>query len=204
MRNWLRIVYKALQLVRMQAYAKCCSAIFRFQLMMNGVSYGNNIRCFNSIPALQINRRSGLVTIGNHVTFNAFTDHSWYSNCKLLVMKDAELTIDNNSGMNGVMVYCSKAIKIGKNVKIGGGTRITDSNHHSLDYKIRRTSEDANNAKSAPVTIGDDVFIGANCYIGKGVTIGDRSIVAAGSVVVKPIPVDEIWGGNPARFIKKV
>ena len=50
----------------------------------------------------------------------------------------------------------------------------------------------------------DDVFIGANCYIGKGVIIGDRSIVAAGSVVVKSIPADEIWGGNPAKFIKKI
>ena len=91
-----------------------------------------------------------------------------------------------------------------KHVKIGGGTRISDSNHHSLDYKIRRTSRDCKLAKSAPVIIGDDVFIGANCYIGKGVTIGDRSIVAAGSVVVKSIPADEIWGGNPAIFIKKI
>lgn len=200
----LRILYKASRYVGMLISANWCTAVFKLSLLVNEVRYGKNLRCFNSIPTLQINRHSGQVRLGNNITFNAYTDHSWYSNCKLLVMKDAQLTIDDNSGMNGVMVYCSKAVTIGKNVKIGGGTRITDSNHHSLDYKIRRTSEDVNNAKSAPVTIGDDVFIGANCYIGKGVTIGERSIVAAGSVVVKSIPQDEIWGGNPAKFIKKI
>lgn len=122
-----------------------------------------------------------------------------------MVLKDTELTIGDNSGMNGVMVYCSKRVTIGDNVKIGGGTRISDSNHHSLDYLKRRdANQDAANAMSLPVTIGNDVFIGANCYIGKGVTIGDRSIIAAGSVVVKPIPPDEIWSGNPAKLIKQI
>lgn len=106
--------------------------------------------------------------------------------------------------MNGVMIYCSKKVVIDNHVKIGGGTRISDSNHHSLDYKIRRTSKDSKQAKSSPIIIGDDVFIGANYYIGKGVTIGARSIVTAGSVVVKSVPADEIWGGNPAIFIKKI
>lgn len=56
--------------------------------------------------------------------------------------------------------------------------------------------------KTGPISIGDDVFIGANCIINKGITIGDRSIVAAG-IVVKSIPEDEICGGNPAKLIKK-
>lgn len=60
------------------------------------------------------------------------------------------------------------------------------------------------NAKTAPIVIGDYVFIGARCMILKGVTIGDRSIVAAGSVVTKSIPADELWGGVPAKFIKKL
>lgn len=88
-------------------------------------------------------------------------------------------------------------------MKIGGDSRISDSNHHPLDYLKRRDAkQDAANAMSLPVTIGNDVFIGANCYIGKGGTIGDRSIIAAGSVVVKSIPPDEIWGGNPAKFLR--
>ena len=54
------------------------------------------------------------------------------------------------------------------------------------------------------IELGDDVFIGVNSIVTKGVTIGDRSIIAAGSIVVKSIPNDEIWGGNPAKFLKKI
>lgn len=55
---------------------------------------------------------------------------------------------------------------------------------------------------SSPIIIEDDVFIGMNCLILKGVTIGARSIIAAGSVVTKSIPSDCIAAGNPAKVIK--
>jgi acetyltransferase-like isoleucine patch superfamily enzyme len=51
--------------------------------------------------------------------------------------------------------------------------------------------------------IGNDVWVGTNCLIRKGVTIGDGSIIGMGSIVTKDIPPYEIWGGNPARLIKK-
>jgi acetyltransferase-like isoleucine patch superfamily enzyme len=57
---------------------------------------------------------------------------------------------------------------------------------------------------SEPIVIGDDVFIGANSIVLKGVNIGDRSIIGAGSVVSKNIPADEIWAGNPIKFIKRI
>ena len=82
---------------------------------------------------------------------------------------------------------------------------IYDSNFHSLDWRKRRNRlEDIADAKKSPICIGDYVFIGAHCIIGKGVTIGDKSIIAAGSVVTRDVPAGEIWGGNPAKFIKKI
>lgn len=87
---------------------------------------------------------------------------------------------------------------------------INDSNSHALDYLSRRYERelvDLQNyacIKHAPVIIGNDVFIGARTIINKGVTIGDRSIIAAGSVVVKNIPNDCIAGGNPCKVIKHV
>ena len=200
----LRLIYKSLQYGFVLFDSYICTLSFKIILLLNEVKYGEGIKCYNSTPKLQINRK-GYLSLGKNIIFNSYTDHSWNSNCKLLVLKDAELTIGDNSGMNGVMVYCSKRVVIGDNVKIGGGTRISDSNHHSLDYVIRRDAKkDAANAMSLPVTIGNDVFIGANCYIGKGVSIGDRAIIAAGSVVIKSVPSDEIWGGNPAKFIKQI
>ena len=200
----IRLFYKATQYGNVSLKAKVCLMKFKLFLKLNDCKYGHGLRCYNATPALQINKNSGVVSFGKNVMFNSYTDHSWNSKCKLIVLANATLTIGDDSGMNGVMIYCSQKVLIGNHVKIGGGTRISDSNHHSLDYKIRRTSEDSKQAKSSPIIIGDDVFIGANCYIGKGVTIGARSIVAAGSVVVKSIPADEIWGGNPAKFIKKI
>ena len=52
--------------------------------------------------------------------------------------------------------------------------------------------------------IGDKVWIAANSVITKGINIGNGAVVAAGSVVTKDIPEHELWGGTPARFIKKI
>lgn len=202
---FIRTIYKAISFSKVIFLQKLFTAIFKIRLRINAVEYGCFIKTFNAIPGLLINRNCAYVGIGNNVMFNNFTDHSWNSKCKLIVTKGATLFIGDNSGMNGVMIYCSLFIKISNNVKIGGGTRISDSNHHSLDFKNRRDYiTDHMDAKAKPVIIEDDVFIGAGCIIGKGVTIGARSIVAAGSVVVKSIPSDEIWGGNPAVLIKKI
>lgn len=123
------------------------------------LKFGYGLRCFNSVTALLINKKSGVVSFGNNVIFNSYTDKSWNSKYKLIVLAHATLTIGDNSGMNGVMIYCSKKVVIDNYVKIGGGTRISDSNHRSLDYKIRRTSKDSKQAKSSPIIIGDDVYI---------------------------------------------
>ena len=58
--------------------------------------------------------------------------------------------------------------------------------------------------KCAPVVIENNVFIGAHCIILKGVSIGENSIIGAGSVVTKNVPANQIWAGNPAKFIRKI
>lgn len=104
--------------------------------------------------------------------------------------------------MNGSLVFCSQKITIGDNTIIGGGMRIFDKNFHSTDYRVRRDKKRFSECVSRPIFIGDDVFVGTNCIICKGVTIGNRSIISAGSVVVKDVPADSIVGGNPAIVIK--
>ena len=91
-------------------------------------------------------------------------------------------------------------------MKIGGNVRIYDHDFHAVNYLARRDSQlDMTQCKSAPVVIGDDVFIGANSIILKGVTIGDRSIIGAGSVVsLKEIPPDSLVAGNPARILRNL
>lgn len=110
--------------------------------------------------------------------------------------------------MTSTSIYCQNRIEIGSHVMIGADTIIMDTNFHSLDYSIRGTRREgyqyAGTINTAPVKIGKHVFIGTRSIINKGVTIGDGAIIAAGSVVVKDIPAWEVWGGNPAKFIKQI
>lgn len=88
---------------------------------------------------------------------------------------------------------------IGKNVIMGPDVKIYTKNHRfeSLELPIQYQGH-----SEEKVVIGNDVWIGANSVILPGVTIGDHSIVAAGSVVTKDIPSFAIVGGVPAKIIK--
>ena len=115
--------------------------------------------------------------------------------------------------------YLSAAnlIQIGNFVGIGRYTHIFDNNNHPISprerilHRIRvapggkdysSLGEQWEMADSAPIIIEDNVWIGMYCFIGKGVRIGEGSIVARNSVVVKDVPPYSIVAGNPARVVK--
>ena len=112
----------------------------------------------------------------------------------------ASLKIGNNVGMSSTRMWIHDSVTIGDNVKVGACVLITDTDAHPLDYLARSTSNEG--TKSAPIVIEDDVWVGAHSIILKGVTIGARSIIGAGSVVTKSIPADCVAAGNPCRVIK--
>ncbi len=115
------------------------------------------------------------------------------------------LIIGKNSGMSNTVIQCHERIEIGHHVNIGAGCIIMDSNFHSTNWQDRLDRvKDIENHRNAPVKIGDVVFIGTRSIICKGVTIGNHAMIAAGSVVVTDVPANEVWGGNPAKFIKKL
>jgi maltose O-acetyltransferase len=89
-------------------------------------------------------------------------------------------------------------ITVGHHSKIGPGCHLVTADH-PRDYIERR----GHKVRGLPITIGKDCWIGANVTIVPGVTIGDRSIIGAGSVVTKDVPADSVYAGNPAHSIKK-
>ena len=123
---------------------------------------------------------------------------------KIIVYDNATFVVGNNVGISQSAIVSHCSVIIGDNVDIGGGCVIYTSDFHSLDWRIRITKEDQKKKKNAPVIIKDNVFIGARSMILKGVVIGENSIVGAGSVVTKSIPANQIWAGNPARFIRNI
>lgn len=168
------------------------------------VRVGAHFRSFG--PMTLFCAPSAQLCIGEQVTFRNTTASNFvgiYKPSSLYVGNGARLTIGKGTGLSGVSIYCSLSISIGDHCTIGANCSLWDTDFHPLDAQKRRDYEQQA-TKSATIAIGNDVFVGAHSIILKGVTIGERAIIGAGSVVSCSIPADEIWAGNPARFIRTV
>lgn len=172
----------------------------RGAILFRGGKVGKGIKCYGK-PFISI-AKGGDISIGNmfRCKANSCGCIDGYKS-RISVGPNAHLKIGDCSGMTNSSIQCCNSITIGSHVLIGANCLIMDSNFHDTDWQARRVNDGVETAKTAPIVIGDDVFIGARCIICKGVTIGARSIIAAGSVIVKDVPEDEIWGGNPAKRI---
>lgn len=113
----------------------------------------------------------------------------------------------------GSRIWSAAGIAIGHRVLISHNVNIHDTNGHPLDARERHLHymniiQEGHpragdlDVKAEPITIGDDVWIGFNSIILKGVTIGPQVIIAAGSVITKDIPPAVMVAGNPAKVIK--
>lgn len=145
---------------------------------------------------VSVNGKPMVRSYGNIVLGNRVRVWSIYSKAKLLTRKDSEIIIGDNSRINGAHISASKSITIGKNVRIAPYTIIIDNDSHSI-------SDHFQSGASGSIVIEDNVWIAVGCTILKGVHIGEGAVVAAGSVVTKNVMKNSVYGGNPAKFIKK-
>jgi acetyltransferase-like isoleucine patch superfamily enzyme len=114
----------------------------------------------------------------------------------------SKIKIGNYCLLNGTEIHSRKEVMIGDNCMFAPGVVILDNDSHntSVNPNTRRNGE----PKESPVAIGNNVWIGMRSIIMKGVKIGDNSVVAACSVVTKDIPSNQLFGGNPAIFLKNL
>ena len=144
---------------------------------------------------------SGRIVLGDHVTFGGKPAFVFGNRAATM----PELTIGDHTFIgHGCGFACSQSITIGRHCLIAGGVQVSDYDGHPVDAARRRAGEPTPPEGIRPVTIGDDVWIGAGALILKGVTIGDRAVVGAGAVVTKDVPPDVVVGGNPARIVKRL
>lgn len=174
----------------------------RWILKRKGVIYGDGVNIVGKISVVG----KGKISIGNnfcmtsgeHVNpISANLQGSFFTDSP-----NAVIRIGNNVGMSSTRMWIHDSLTIGDNVKIGGNVLLIDTDCHPIDYLVRRSSNDG--TCSSSIVIEDDVWIGAHSIVLKGVTIGARSIIGAGSVVTKDIPADCIAAGNPCKIIKNI
>jgi acetyltransferase-like isoleucine patch superfamily enzyme len=134
---------------------------------------------------LNIGEGAKLIVRGNFSIFTGF---------HISIANNATLVIGEGYINNNATIDCFNSITIGNGAAISKGVTIRDSNNHSID---------GNNTISAPIIIGDHVWIGLNATILKGVHIGSGAVVAAGAVVTRDVPENTLVGGVPARIIRE-
>lgn len=175
-----------------------------------GVKYGKNLLVFNNIYI----KGCGKIVIGDDFEFTS--GDSINPICRNIkgsiytMTPESRIEIGDRVGISSACLWAKDRIKIGNDVNIGGDCLIIDNDAHPLNHLLRRAAyvrevgikEYYDKIGTAPVEIGDDVWIGARCIILKGVHIGARSIIAAGSVVTKDVPADVTAGGNPCKVIR--
>ncbi len=181
--------------------AELCNKLYnRFQIHKNGIRCGK-LGIFGRIC---VQNRNGAIRIGSRCVFNSGKGHNLIGGdtvCRLVV-DGGYLQIGDRVGISNSTIVSRKKVVIEDDVFIGGSCKIYDHDFHPIDYKKRIMFLEE--IQSAPVVIKKGAFIGAHTIILKGVTVGERAVIGAGSVVTRDIPEDEIWAGNPVQFIKRI
>lgn len=187
-------LYACTQLVRMTWWflAKLLyrEPLFRYRC----VSVGRRLNLEGAPPLIIGN---GRIEVGDDVHIG--------SPCTWDVAASAELVIGDRVSLNyRGSISVARSVRIGDDTLIAGEVAIFDNTNHPVSPKRRLAREPVTDDEVAPVVIGRNVWIGIRCTIMRGVTIGDHSVVAAGSIVTKSVPPNTLVAGNPAVPIRQV
>ena len=145
----------------------------------------------------------GTISFGKNVQIGVVSSPGFYSHYTYLEARNesSEIIIGHNVAINNAFsIECSSKVVIENDVLIGVNCSIIDNDGHNLAINKRN----AGNPEMAPVHIHENVFLGNNVSILKGVTIGKNSIIGNGSVVTKDIPENVIAAGNPLKVIRNL
>lgn len=196
----MRIIGKLVEKLRWGIFSIYYHIYFKIKKIQVGFGFKANGRIY-------VKNLGGGIIIGNRVRINSSKNYNPIGSGKRTVIElfpQCKLQIGNHVGVSNATIVCSKEICIGDYVDIGDNVKIYDTDFHSLNPFVRSSDKDFIEAEKRKIMIGDYSFIGTNVIILKGTKIGKFSVIGAGSVVAGNVPDYEVWGGNPAKFIRKL
>lgn len=167
-----------------------CTLLERLYLCFIGVEVASGVQFRGWTSFFRATHSS--IKIGRGCSFNSsqYYNHIGLNHgCVLSTHRpDAKITIGDNVGISSATINCWKSVSIGNNVRIGANVVIMDSDFHLDDPRTNKPNE---------IVIDDNVWLGGNVVVMKGVHIGCNSIIAMNSVVTKDIPANCIAAGSP-------
>jgi acetyltransferase-like isoleucine patch superfamily enzyme len=173
-----------------------------------GVVFGDGFYCESAQIFRHLKSKAPrAVVLGDHV--------SCYAGCSFAIGVNGSCSVGNFTLMNGALVMAEERIEIGSHCLISWNVGIADSDFHPLAPAQRIIDAHAlapffkdrpprPKLRTAPVIISDNVWVGMNAIILKGVSIGENSVVAAGAVVTKSVPSNTVVAGNPAVTVREL
>lgn len=174
-----------------------CTCFMRVSLLMHQIDSGKNVRFYGWTKFKKAS--SADIVIGANCTFRSKPTSNLIGinrPCIITALEPgARLEIGDNCGFSGTVIGCFSQIILRDQVKCGANTLITDSDWHP---------EDPRSGSPKPIVIDRNVWLGVNVTVLKGVTIGENSIIGAGSVVTRDIPANVIAAGNPCKIIRNL
>lgn len=177
-------------------YEKSSTFIAQIKFILWGVIYGKGVRIIGRIIVFRTPKST--IQIGNHCVFNSSSKLNFRGINHPCILQTgtlhAKIMIGNHVEMSGTSIVSNHSVTIGNNVLIGANCQIGDRDGHSNRYK----------SSPKPIIIENDVWLGMNVTVLKGVTIGEHSIIGANSVVTKDIPANSIAAGNPCSVIRTI
>ena len=176
----------------------------KFIMRISGISYGDGFMSFGRI-VFRNYAGKGSIRIGVDVKVNSFDGGAnpglVAGRSMLITASSGSITIGDRVKIDNSAIFSATEISIGDDTILSPGCKIFDTDFHSSNAEYRLNGN--TRVPTRPVIIGRHVFLGANVTVLKGVSIGDGAVVGAGAVVSRNIPAQEIWAGNPAKFVRK-
>jgi len=173
---------------------RCCFKSF---------SNNNNVQGIFKSNQPVVLRGKGQINFGDNVNFGVINSPLFYNTYTYIEARTKDSCVifgDNVNVNNSFSIVSEKRVVIKDNVLIGFNCNISDSNFHDLDKSNRKQTDPF----PKEVIIENNVFIGNNVTILKGVVVGENSVVATGAVVTKSFPNNVIIGGCPAKIISQL
>lgn len=190
------ILMRRLFYVSLSAKKTKSTIIAKILLLLWGIEFGKGIHVLGKLIVYR--NPDSIIQIGNHCIFNSSSKLNFRGINHPCILQTgaphAMIMIGNHVKMSGTSIVSNHSVTIGNNVLIGANCQIGDRDGHSNKYK----------SSPKPIIIENDVWLGMNVTVLKGVTIGEHSIIGANSVVTKDIPANSIAAGNPCSVIRTI